>query len=85
MHDVGLHGRLAPSNVITVEPGIYIPPGSDCELKWWNIGVRIEDNVLVTDSGPEVLSKELPKEIDDIEKLMQETSRTFKLQPEPSH
>ena len=59
--------------VLTVEPGIYIPPGSKGVAKrWWNIGVRIEDDVAVTRDGNEVLTAGLPKEPDAIEKLMNE-------------
>jgi len=46
VHDAGLFGTLQPGNVITVEPGIYIPEGSECDPKWWNIGIRIEDDIL---------------------------------------
>ena len=57
--------------VMTVEPGIYIPPGSrGVAKKWWGIGVRIEDDVLVTRDGHDVLSKDIPREVDDIEALM---------------
>src|SRR5207244_2889284 len=44
VHDAGTYGNLKAGNVITVEPGIYIKEGSDCDKKWWNIGVRIEDD-----------------------------------------
>jgi len=74
VHDVGLYGSLTPGNVLTVEPGIYIPEGSNCDPKWWNIGVRIEDDVLITKSGADVLSDCVPKEIDDIESLVQQES-----------
>lgn len=70
VHDTGLNGSLAPGNVLTVEPGIYIPKGSDCDPKWWNIGVRIEDDILITDNGHEVLSDCVPKTINEIEYLM---------------
>jgi Xaa-Pro aminopeptidase len=60
--------------VITVEPGIYIPEGSPCDKKWWGIAVRIEDDVLITDKGPIVLSAEAPRKSDEIEALMKETS-----------
>ncbi|MBL7890178.1 MAG: aminopeptidase P N-terminal domain-containing protein [Bacteroidia bacterium] len=74
VHDAGNYGRLFPGNVITVEPGIYIPSGSDCDPKWWNIGVRIEDDILITNGEPEVLSGKLPKKVEEIEALMKEES-----------
>ena len=62
VHDVGPVGRpLEPNMVITIEPGIYIPDE--------NIGVRIEDDVLVTETGYRILS-DFPREIDEIEALM---------------
>lgn len=74
VHDAGLYAPLAENQVITVEPGIYIPEGSPCDKKWWNIGVRIEDDVLITKDGPVVLSACVPKTIDEIEALMKEES-----------
>lgn len=74
VHDAGNYGRLFPGNVITVEPGIYIPSGSDCDPKWWSIGVRIEDDILVTNGEPEVLSGKLPRKVEEIEALMKEES-----------
>ena len=57
--------------VMTVEPGIYIPAGSKgVSKRWWNIGIRIEDDVLVTRDGNEVLSGAMPKEVDEIEEMM---------------
>jgi len=80
VHDVGeykINGkwrRLVPGMVLTVEPGIYIPAGSKgVNKKWWNIGVRIEDDVLVTHQGHEVLSCDTPKTTEDIERLMAAT------------
>jgi Xaa-Pro aminopeptidase len=72
VHDVGTYGKLKSGNVITIEPGVYIPAGSDCDKKWWNIGVRIEDDILVTDNGCKVLSKDLPKSVEEIEELMKD-------------
>ena len=60
VHDAGTYGNLKPGSVITVEPGIYITEGSDCDRKWWKIGVRIEDDVLITAEGTKVLSDALP-------------------------
>lgn len=74
VHDVGTYLPLKENSVITVEPGIYIPAGSPCDKKWWNIGVRIEDDILITTSSPEVLSDCIPKTTEEIEKLMQQTS-----------
>ncbi|HXU27179.1 MAG TPA: aminopeptidase P family protein [Bacteroidia bacterium] len=73
VHDVGNYSRLKANQVITVEPGIYIPENASCDKKWWNIGVRIEDDVLITKGAPDVLSGKLPKTVEEIEKLMQKT------------
>jgi Xaa-Pro aminopeptidase len=72
VHDAGLYQPLQEGNVITVEPGIYIPEGAACDRKWWNIGVRIEDDVLITDGKPTVLSEAIPRSVWEIEKLMKE-------------
>ncbi len=74
VHDAGLYGNLKPGNIITVEPGIYIPAGSGCDSKWWNIGVRIEDDVLITMGTPEVLSSCVPKKMAEIVDLMKQES-----------
>ena len=65
VHDSsGLPGPLEPGMVITVEPGIYIPEE--------DIGVRIEDDVLVTPTGYKLLTERLPRSVDEIEKVMAE-------------
>ena len=74
VHDTSLRGAFKPNMVITVEPGIYIPEGSPCDKKWWGIAVRIEDDVLITENGPVVLSAEAPRKSEAIEALMKETS-----------
>lgn len=74
VHDANLRGPFEPNMVIVVEPGIYIPEGSPCEKKWWGIAVRIEDDILITQNGPIVLSMEAPRKSDEIEALMKETS-----------
>jgi Xaa-Pro aminopeptidase len=73
VHDVGTYGPLRPGSVITVEPGIYIPPAEDVDPRWWNIGVRVEDDVLITADGPVVLSDAAPRSVADIEALMSES------------
>jgi Xaa-Pro aminopeptidase len=74
VHDPGLYENLAPNMVITVEPGIYVPEGSPCDPKWWNIGMRIEDDILITAEGPVNLSKDAPRSWQEIEKVMLEKS-----------
>ena len=78
VHDVGgwvgengSPHQLKAGMVLTVEPGIYIVESEDVDPKWWNIGVRIEDDVLVTQKGHRVLSQSIPKTIQEIEALMQ--------------
>jgi Xaa-Pro aminopeptidase len=76
VHDVGDYKideewrLLEAGMVMTVEPGLYISPDKNIDKKWWNIGIRIEDDVLITAEGNEVLTQDLVKEIDDIERLM---------------
>ncbi len=77
VHDVGDYKIgdqwrvLEPGMVLTVEPGIYIPEGSKgVAKKWWRIGVRIEDDVLVTRKGSEVLTRDVPKGAREIEAIM---------------
>lgn len=61
---------LETGMVMTVEPGIYIRPESGVDSKWHNIGIRIEDDVVITEKGCHVLSDRAPKKIDEIEKVM---------------
>lgn len=69
VHDPGLTDELRPGMVLTVEPGIYLR-GDDVPEKYRNIGIRIEDDILVTADGYELLSKGAPREIGEIEALM---------------
>ncbi|MCD6352812.1 MAG: aminopeptidase P N-terminal domain-containing protein [Proteobacteria bacterium] len=82
VHDVGLYQKgeaskqFQPGNMLTVEPGIYIGPDTQpaegqpgIEEKWRGIGIRIEDDVLVTTEGHEVLTSALPKSVDEIEQF----------------
>lgn len=79
VHDVGRYRlgdewrKLEPGMVFTVEPGIYIAEGIEgVKKEFFNIGVRIEDDVLVTESGCEVLTAGVPKEVREIEAIMKE-------------
>jgi len=78
VHDVGDYKLdkewrlLEPGMVLTIEPGLYIP--TDCQTvdeQWRGIGIRIEDDVLVTAEGHEILTSGAPKTIEEIESLMQ--------------
>lgn len=70
VHDTGLFGAFKENQVITVEPGIYIPYNSPCDPKWWGIAVRIEDDILITKKGPVNLSEAAPRTSEGIEKMM---------------
>ncbi len=77
VHDVGEyqidgHSReLEPGMVLTIEPGVYIrPDAADVDARWRGMGIRIEDNVVVTREAPEVLSSGVPKQISELEDLM---------------
>jgi Xaa-Pro aminopeptidase len=77
VHDVGDYKvdgawRLfEPGMVMTIEPGLYIPAGSKgVAKKWWDIGIRIEDDAVVTKEGCEVLTKDAPKTVAEIEAIM---------------
>lgn len=72
VHDSSPGPKLKPNVVLTVEPGIYIKSGSPCDKKWWNIGIRIEDDILVTKGDPENLSAGVPRTVAEIEALMKE-------------
>jgi len=94
VHDCGAYTRdgssrvLEPGMVTTVEPGLYIAvDDTSVERRWRGIGVRIEDDLLVTATGHENLSAEIPKEIDEIEALCQgcEPVETPRAVPVPSH
>jgi Xaa-Pro aminopeptidase len=77
VHDVGRYyeqtyansRKLKPGMVFTVEPGLYFGPDSKAPNKLRGIGVRIEDDVLITDKGHQVLTSAVPKEIEEIESL----------------
>lgn len=74
VHDRGSRENLKENMVITIEPGIYIDEGSDCDPRWWGIGVRIEDDYLIQKDGCEHLSVLAPRDPDEIEALMKQPS-----------
>ena len=76
VHDVGIYKfkgedrPLEAGMVMTVEPGLYISESADVDQKFKGIGIRIEDNIVLTESGHRNLTEVAPKEISDIEALM---------------
>ncbi len=76
VHDVGDYKvddewrLLEPGMALTIEPGLYIPSGSKGAKRWWNIGVRIEDDVVVTKDGCDLLTKGLPRTTEEVEAVM---------------
>jgi Xaa-Pro aminopeptidase len=84
VHDVGSYRETSPNTdkeekpwrilksgmVITVEPGLYIRPADDVDERFWNIGIRIEDDAVLNDSGCELISRGVPVKADEIEALM---------------
>ena len=61
---------LRPGMVVTLEPGLYVRPAADVPEAFWNIGIRIEDDAVVTDSGCELISRGVPVAADEIEAWM---------------
>lgn len=81
VHDVGSYKvgdkvrTLEPGMVLTVEPGLYVAADAeDAPLRFRGIGIRIEDDVLVTDAGHDVLSRDIPKDADEIERIRSRNS-----------
>ena len=78
VHDVGDYKcdgawrKLEAGMVLTVEPGCYIRPADNVAERFWNIGVRIEDDAVVTSSGCEIITSNVPKTITEIEALMRD-------------
>jgi Xaa-Pro aminopeptidase len=83
VHDAGRYTNvddgfrdLQPNMVLTVEPGIYVQPDLDCDPRFRGIGIRIEDDVLVTEGPPEILTAAIPRTIEEIEAIVGEAPRT---------
>jgi Xaa-Pro aminopeptidase len=82
VHDVGAYRvptpgtqdrpwrMLEPNMVLTIEPGLYIRPAQDIPEAFWNIGIRIEDDAVVTEKGCELITREVPVDMSEIEALM---------------
>jgi len=61
---------LRPGMVLTIEPGIYVRPGEGVPEQYWNIGIRIEDDAIVTETGCELITRGVPVDADEIKTLM---------------
>jgi len=82
VHDVGTYRTpplgaqekpwrmLEPNMVLTIEPGLYVRPADDVPEAFWNIGIRIEDDAVITPQGCELITRGVPVEIAEIEMLM---------------
>ena len=76
VHDAGEYKRdgewrrLEPGMTLTVEPGCYVRPADNVPEHFWNIGIRIEDDALVTTKGCEIITAAAPKTVADIEAVM---------------
>ena len=55
---------------LTIEPGLYFRPSADVPEQYWNIGIRIEDDAIVTEQGCELTTRDVPVQADEIERLM---------------
>jgi Xaa-Pro aminopeptidase len=64
---------LRSGMVMTIEPGLYVRPADDIDEKFWNIGIRIEDDAVIHDAGCELISRGVPVKADEIEALMKNT------------
>lgn len=82
VHDVGEYKHngdwrpLQPGMTLTVEPGCYVRPADNVPRHFWNIGIRIEDDVAVTETGCEVLTGTAPKTVAEIEELMRDRKKS---------
>ncbi|KMQ80984.1 Xaa-Pro aminopeptidase [Candidatus Burkholderia pumila] len=65
---------LAPGNVFTIEPGLYVRAAEDVPERFWNIGIRIEDDAVITANGCELITREVPVDASEIEALMRESN-----------
>jgi Xaa-Pro aminopeptidase len=61
---------LRPAMALTIEPGLYVRAADDVPERYWNIGIRIEDDAIVTESGCELITRDVPVRADEIEALM---------------
>jgi Xaa-Pro aminopeptidase len=64
---------LRPAMTLTIEPGLYVRAAAEVPEAFWNIGIRIEDDAIVTEDGCELITRDVPVAADEIEALMRDT------------
>jgi len=67
---------LRPGMTLTIEPGLYIRAAEDVPEHYWDIGIRIEDDAIITETGCELITRGVPVAADEIEALMQDAQRS---------
>lgn len=67
--ETGLYTEFKPQQAITVSVSVYIPPKSDCDVKWWNTAIKITDTIIISDTGNQNLSERVPKSVSELENI----------------
>lgn len=71
--ETGLYTPFKPQQALTVSVSVYIPAKSNCDVKWWNTGIKITDTIIITDTGNQNLSEVVPKSISELENVARQS------------